>query len=197
VSYSLEATRRRLPFWYLAVPAAALCTWLLPYPWLLTDLRYWFLFPVWIGAAHVLTSASHAWMAGSFRKGMAFFRGTALAYGPCRSGIHLQAAMLIALGEELLFREVVLWPLLEVTGSGAVAVLVSSFLFSIAHHRPGRRFSWRVHTDLFLLGVMSALLTLGFRSLYPAILIHGWRNYLLRCLLVSKAELDAWRAGRA
>ncbi len=197
MSYSIEATRRRLPWWYLAVPFAAIVTWLLPYRWLLTDLRAWYLLPLWILVAHLHTSMSHALATGSCRKGAAFLRNTRLAYRSAGSLVHLQAALLVALAEETLFREAILWPLRDAVSSSLVALVATSLLFSFAHlRRRGRRRGARTLLDLFLLAVLLGALTLWTRSLYPAIVIHGWRNYLLRCLLISRKEWEALQASR-
>ena len=193
MSYSLEATRRHLRGWYLALPLCVAVLWILPVRPLIADAHLWYLFPVWVLVAHLHTSFSHALVTGSLRKGRAFLRSTWLAYGAARSGIHLQAAMLVALGEETLFRAILLWPVVAVSSSW-VAVVGTSVLFALAHLAgKGRKRGGRAVLDLFLLGVLLGALTVWTRSLYPAILVHGWRNYLLRCLLVSREELEALR----
>ena len=193
MSYSLDATRRRLRWWYLALPVCGAVLWTPPFRLLVAEVRSWYLLPVWVLVAHLHTSFSHALVTGSLRKGRVFFRSTWLAYGEARSWTHWQAAMLIALAEETVFRAVLLWPLLAVSPA-LVAVGGTSVLFALAHlGGKARKRGPRTLLDLFLLGTLLGAITVWTRSLYPAIVIHGWRNYILRCLLVSKEELEALR----
>ncbi len=190
MSYSLEATRRRLVWWYLALPVCVALLGSPPFRPLLVAVRGVYLFPAWVLLAHLHTSFSHALMTGSVKKGWGFFRNTWLAYGEARSGIHWQTAMLVALAEETLFRGLLLWPVLAVTSPG-VAVAGTSVLFALVHKvNTRRRLGLRALLDLFLLGLLLGGVTVWTRSIYPALLVHGWRNYLLRCLLVSKEEVE-------
>ena len=45
--------------------------------------------------------------------------------------------------------------------------------------------------DFFLFGVVLAAVTLATQSLLPALVLHTFRNYILRCMLVSREEYDA------
>lgn len=84
-------------------------------------------------------------------------------------GALLDYALMPALGEEILFRVVILTALLEVF-SERTAILVSAFMFATIHLSP---FSF-VH--LSLIGILLAVVRLRTGSVYPCIVIHAVYN---------------------
>lgn len=178
--------------WYLSALALLGLVWFLPYRSVLVTLPHWYLLPFWIGLGHLHSAFSHVLATLSFRKGRAFLVGSFAIYGRLASGIHLQAAFLVAIVEEILFRGILLQSLMDLMDRAIVPLLLTSVLFSAAHLRIG--WGWpqlRKYLDLFIFALLLGVVTLATRSIYPAILIHGTRNYILRCLLVSREEYEA------
>jgi membrane protease YdiL (CAAX protease family) len=190
MSFSVEDTRRRLPLLYLAALPAAAIIWLLPYKQLLTDLRLWYLFPLWVVLAHLCCGFSYLVTSWSVRRGLRLVASSITVYGQRACGTHLQAAFLVAFVEEVLFRYALLSWLAGVVGSLG-ALLITSALFSAVHLQlrgPGRLLR---QLDLLLFALLLGALVLATASLYPALLLHGMRNYILRCLLISAEEYEA------
>lgn len=201
MSFSVKDTRRRLPLYYLSIPLAAAIVWIRPQYELLTDdLHLLFLLPAWIALAHLLVGWSYVVTAFSWRKGYALLRSSLAVYGRLGSATHLQAAFGIAIVEEFVFRYGLLFWLTSVLGSPWAGLLVTSVLFSLAHVPTlGRRRASPAKTILRLLDLMLFALVLGgatlvTRSIYPAVVMHALRNYILRCLLISRAEYEALHA---
>ena len=191
MSYSVEQTRQRLALHYLALPLAAAVVMLWPRYELLTGLELWFLLPLWVVLAHPLVGVSYFITSGSTHKGWVLCRSSVAAYGSEGSLVHLQAALLTALAEEIVFRYAALFELAERLESPLVALLVTSALFTLMHYRLG--LSWTSalrYGDLFLFALLLGGLALGTRSLWPPLLLHGMRNYLLRCMLISREEYE-------
>ena len=188
MSYSVKSTRRLLPLYYLALPLTAVLLWLLPFRWLLFDLRLWFLLPLWIVGGHLACGLSCLITSRSPRYAVLLLRSSLYAYGREASVVHLQAALAVALAEEMLFRYALLGWLGQQLGPLS-ALLLSSALFALLHLRPGARLKNLPQlVDLLLLGLLLGGVTLATGSLYPALLMHALRNYILRCLLISREE---------
>ena len=182
-------TLRRLPLLYLAIPLAVVIVWLVPHHRLVTNLLGLYLLPLWIVLAHLLCGLSYTLTGLSLRRGLMLIKSSLLVYRRKESSlIHLQAALLVALAEEAVFRYALLGWLDGALGPVA-ALLITSLLFSLLHLRRGVG-AKRVlhHADLFLFALVLGGLTLGLASIYPALILHGMRNYILRCLLISKEE---------
>ncbi len=79
-------------------------------------------------------------------------------------------ALAVGLYEEIIFRGFLLTRLQRVTGSAAVAVVLSSAIFAGLHAGTQELFAV---IPLFLIGVTWAVLTLRLRSVVPAIIGHG------------------------
>ena len=189
MSYSIASTRKRLPYLYLAVPlsiAVAAIRWR---PTLLLDVSLWFLWPAWIAAAHVLTALSYLNTARSARSAYYLFVGSLSVYRRQGSLLHLQAAIVVALAEEMVFRYLVLFSLIEMLGRPMVPVIATSALFAIAHFRRARPKVLAARLlDYFAFGLILGLVTVATESLIPALILHAMRNYILRCMLVSREE---------
>lgn len=185
-----------MPLYYLALPLAAGFVLLWPQPALLTDLSLWYLWPLWVLLSHLLVGVSYVVTSRKLKRGYWLTLSSVAVYGRQGSITHLQAALLIALAEEVGFRYGLLWLLVKLTGSGVISLVLTSILFAVAHvptflRRSGRIPSLLRLLDLLLLGLILGALTLGTCSLYPALIIHTLRNYILRCLLISKEEYAA------
>lgn len=93
-------------------------------------------------------------------------------------GLRLALAVMVVgvapLVEELLFRGVLLSGLMR-RMPVSVAVLVSALVFGCAHV-PDFGFAWYAVPALVGLGVVLALLRLGSRSLWPAVVAHAGNN---------------------
>lgn len=187
-SSSERETLRRLPLLYLALPLAALVIWSCPYHHLVTNLVGLILAPLWIVAAHLLCGLSYVITALSPRRGLMLVKSSLLVYGAEASLIHLQAAVLVALAEEVIFRYALLGWLGGLLGPAAALLLVS-LAFSLLHLRSGKNLQGILnHLDLLLFALVLGGLTLWLGSLYPALILHAMRNYILRCLLISREE---------
>lgn len=179
--------------YYLALPFAALVAWLLPHRSLFVETGPLWLLPVWFLAGHLLPALSHVLTGLSLRGGFVLLTSSRWVYGRFASIVHLQVAFLVALAEESLFRYALLSGLASRFDSEPVALLVSSAVFCVAHVRPRRGLGALLnYLDLFLFALILGGVTLATRSIYPAILLHGMRNYILRCLRVSKSEHSEW-----
>jgi len=147
--------------------------------------------------AHLLTAGSYLVTGLSWRGARGLLRGSLSAWASRRDGVHFLAALLVALAEEALLRGLALCWLTRWTGSAATALVLASLLFALGHLRP----PWRptrllLLLDYFLLGLVLGGLVLATGALLPAVVLHAVRNYVLRCVLVSKQEyLAATRAG--
>ncbi len=190
MSYSVEATRKRLPLLLIALPLSALLVWSLPHRPIATNLHLAFLAPAWVLLAHLLTSLSYVVTSRRLRPAWYLLKGSLSVYGSQASATHFAAAFLVALAEETLFRFALLpWLATQLGPTAAVALV--SLAFSALHVRSGRRRSWPALFDYFLFAVVLGAVTLATHSLLPAVLLHTWRNYILRCLLVSRDEYAA------
>ncbi len=191
MSYSVSKTRRRLPFLYLAIAVAVAIRLLLPdYP-LIGPLPQLFLLPLWVFLGHVLVGTSYVLTGLSLRRGRILFRSSLQVYGRWGEPVHVQAAFLIALAEEMVFRYAALFWFADLLNGEKLALLVTSVLFSLAHLRFGFRLKHILHYfDLFVFALVVGALVLWTRSLLPALIVHGMRNYILRCLLVSREEYE-------
>jgi membrane protease YdiL (CAAX protease family) len=192
VSYSVATTRQKLRFYYLAVPFAIGVVLLLPYRELVLRAGCLWLYPIYVALAHLHCGLSYVITGFSLRKGYGLLRSSLEVYGSFASITHLQAAFLVALAEEVVFRYAALSWMAEALASPGLALVLVSAVFSIAHvRRKGLRIgAIPAYVDLFLFGCLLGGLTLATGSLYPAILLHCMRNYILRCLLVSKEEYE-------
>jgi membrane protease YdiL (CAAX protease family) len=200
MSHSIAQTRRRLPLYYLALPAAAGLTLLWPRWPLITDLSRWYLLPLWVALAHLFCGIGHTITTGKLQRGRFLLKSSLYVYTEYRSLVHLQAAFLVAVAEEALFRYVGLGWLSAATGSPALAWAATTIAFGLAHLpmliRGGSAAAARRLADLTLFGGLLGALVLWTGSIWPAVIIHGLRNYILRCLLVSKEEYAQYHADR-
>ena len=189
MSYSIKKTRRRLRLYYLAFPFTCTVVWLLPpFRGLVTDLTYWYLLPLWVVAGHLACALSCLITTRSPRYSALLLKSSLYVYWQEASATHLQAALMVALAEEMIFRYAMLgW--LSQTMEPAVGLALVSALFAAMHLRPdsGLKGIWST-LDYFLLGLLLGGLTLALGSIYPALVIHAMRNYILRCLLITEEE---------
>jgi len=190
LSYSVEASRKRLPLLLLAIPLTALLVWGLPHRSFATNVHLAYLAPAWVLFAHLLTALSYVITSRRVRPAWYLLKGSFSVYGSQASATHLAAAFLVALAEETVFRFALL-PWLAAPLGPTAAVLIVSLTFSALHVRSGRRRSWPALVDYFAFAVVLGAITLATESLLPAVLLHTWRNYILRCLLVSREEYAA------
>jgi membrane protease YdiL (CAAX protease family) len=108
----------------------------------------------------------------------------------------------VALAEEALFRYALLGGLARWTQSPLLGLGVSTLVFGLAHlpgHLRVARRGWapvRRVLDLTLFGLVLGVLVLATDSFWPALIVHGGRNYILRCLLVSKREYARYHADK-
>ena len=188
MSYSVQASRRSLPLQLVALPVTALLVWLLPHGYWATNIELWYLVPAWVALAHLLTAASYVIMAFRLRPAWFLLTGSVSVYASHASATHFAVAFLVALGEEAVFR-LALLPWLAMHIGPSVSVLLVSLVFSVLHAGPSR--SPRMLFDFFLFGLVLAAVTLATQSLLPALVLHTLRNYILRCMLVSREEYDA------
>lgn len=194
MSYSIPETRRRLPLLYLAIPLAGLIYVVYPRIELLCAAWPAILTPAWIGLAHLLCGFSYLITGRSVKSGLVLIRSSIWVYGRQGSIVHLQAALLTALAEEMVFRYLLLGWLSERLTTAVGALLVTSVAFAAAHALPGRaRLSLRRLLDLFVFALVLGALFIWARSVVPAIVLHAFRNYILRCLLISREEYEALR----
>jgi membrane protease YdiL (CAAX protease family) len=196
VSHSQRDARRRLVFYYLAIPASAALIWALPYrP--LVDARWpWLAIPAWMALGHASCAVSYAITGRSARRALSLLRTSVRVWGGLGSLVHLQVGVLTALAEEVVFRYALQSWAAGALGCVACGVLVAGAAFSMAHVRLG----WRLaavprFADLLAFGLLVGALVAATRSLVPAVVVHAVRNYVLRCLLVSRQEYEAMRAG--
>lgn len=190
MSYSVTATRRRLALSLLALPLAVGLAWLLPFGDGFLSPRAPYLLPGWVAVGHLMTGLSQALVGRSWRRGWALVRGSLVVYS-ARHGslVHLLAAALGALAEEMVFRYALLLGLVALIGSAPLAVAVSSAVFALAHVRVLRRGRPASKlADLLTFGLVLAIVTWATGTIWPAVAIHATRNYILRCLLVSRQE---------
>ncbi len=189
MSYSIKKTRRWIRLYYLAIPFACTVVWLLPqYRGLVTDLSRWYLLPLWVLAGHLACALSCLVTTRSPRYAGLFLRSSLYVYWQEASLVHLQAALLVALAEEMVFRYAMLgWLVQTMEPAGGLAMV--SGLFAALHLRPDTGIkSIASLVDYFLLGLLLGGLTLATGSLLPALVIHAMRNYILRCLLITTEE---------
>ncbi len=189
MSYSIKKTRRWLRLYYLAIPFAFTVVWLLPpFRGLVTDLTRWYLLPLWVVAGHLACGLSCLITTRSPRYAGLLLQSSLYVYWQEASATHLQAALLVALAEEMIFRYAMLGWLAQAMGPYGALALVSG-LFAALHLRPDTGIkSLSSLVDYFLLGLLLGGVTLATGSLYPAVVIHTMRNYILRCLLISREE---------
>ena len=189
MSYSIKKTRRWLRLYYLAIPFACTVVWLLPpFRGLITDLSRWYLLPLWVLGGHLACAISCLITTRSPRYAGLFLRSSLYVYWQEASLVHLQAALLVSLAEEMVFRYAMLGWLTQTMGPAGGLLMVSG-LFAALHLRPdtGNK-SLASLVDYSLLGLLLGGLTMWLGSLVPAVVIHAMRNYILRCLLITKEE---------
>ncbi len=137
--------------------------------------RRWFLVAVVAGVAMVfLGGVVTQWLA----HGHEVQQDVSMLGRDTSLGLRLALAVMVVgvapLVEELLFRGVLLSGLMR-RMPVAVAVLVSALVFGCAH-LPDFGFAWYAVPALVGLGVVLALLRLGSRSLWPAVVAHAGNN---------------------
>ena len=192
MSYSLADTRRRLPWLALALLPAAGLAWALPHHHLLTNLHTAIWWPLCWPAAHLLCGLSYTLTARSVSRGAALVRSSLGVYRKFGAPAHLAAALCVAIIEEIIFRYAMLHETIRFGIPPAAALALTSLVFAVAHLRLGLRWSRAAHyLDYFLFALVLGGATLASGSLWPAVLLHTGRNYILRCLLVSKEEYNA------
>lgn len=191
-SHGSATPPKRLVWYWLAVPLAVGVALALPERGLLTLPEPWYVLPLSVPFAHLFLAAVYALTTRSLRRARVFLRSSWWAYGKRASLLHLQAACLVALAEEALFRYALLPALAEGLESPWAAVALSSLAFALVHRQVGfHALRWWRYLELFVFGAILGLLTLWTGSIFPAILLHGLRNYILRCLIITRSEYVA------
>ena len=180
MSYSIKKTRSRLPLYYLAFPFAFSVAW--------------YLLPACVMLGHLACGLSCLITTRSPRYAGLLLQSSLYVYWQEASATHLQVALLVSVAEEMIFRYAMLGWLSLTVGPGWALAMVS-VLFAAMHLRPaaGRRPGAGTNglfpmLDYLLFGLLLGGLTLGTGSLYPAVVVHAMRNYILRCLLITKEE---------
>jgi len=103
---------------------------------------------------------------------------------------------LISLLEEMCYRYFLLFFLSDTLRSFAAASLVTSALFTLMHFWVRRKTGGvRRYADLFIFSLALCLANIATRSFYPAFVLHGVRNYVLRVLLVPKVPVPEVKGG--
>ncbi|MGA1840698.1 MAG: CPBP family intramembrane glutamic endopeptidase [bacterium] len=194
-----ERYQKRSFFTNLYIPAiGAAIIILYPSYHQVTDFHLWYLFPLWIILGHILCSLSYTITGISVKKGIIFFINSFAVYGENRSLIYLQTAFLTSFLEEAIFRYFLLFYLKDLLRSPILAIFLSSLIFTAYHlHLGWKSESFMRYLDLFIFSSIIGTANIITRSFYPAFILHGMRNYILRCLLVSKEEYEARKKKRA
>ena len=196
-AYSLTKEKRRLLLRYLIIIPS--CLFLLLFFRRfeqLTDLHLWYLLPAWVLLGHLSCALSNLITDRSFRGSWHLFRYTFLIYGKRTSAVHFQSAFLTSLLEETIFR----YMLLNLFLDRLVYVFLTVVLVSVAFtgiHLVFNRGSRRLFPclDLFLFSIAVSALNVVTASFYPALIIHGMRNYILRVLLLRRDEQEVHSGG--
>lgn len=191
--YPETRTRRRLPLLYAVfVPLSGLLFFLYRQPHQFTDKRFLYALPLWFAGGIVLCVLSFLITGFPLRNLSGLLRSMLSAFTVHRSIVQLQAAFLISLLEEMCYRYFLLLFLSDKLRSFVLASLVTSALFTLMHfcvqRKPG---GIRRYADLFIFSLALCLANIATRSFYPAFILHGIRNYVLRVLLVPKVKSDA------
>lgn len=189
-AYSLKREKQRLLLRYLiALSAGVFAVFVFPRFTQLTDLHLWYLLPVWILLGHLSCAISNLITYRSFHSSWHLFRSTFLAYWKRTSVVHLQSAFLTALVEEMLFRYLLLNLLVDWLGNAFWAVALDSVAFTLTHLVFNRGFRRLMPTvDLFVFSIAVGTLNVVTASFYPALIIHGMRDYILRVLLIQRED---------
>ena len=179
-----------MPFLYIVIlPVTALIIFLFRQYRQFTDFSLWYLLPLWIPAAHITTGFSFLVTTFSVRKSWQFLKNSYLVYGNAGSLAHWQVAFLTSFLEEILFRYLLLSLFLTWLHNPIVACLLVSLFFTIYHLRHGFSLPSIVkYADFFLFSLIVSSLNLLTGSFYPAFIIHGMRNYLLKIMLIPKKQ---------
>lgn len=189
--YSLREEKQKLLLRYLIVVPASVFLLVVFRRWheQLTNLRLWYMWPVWILAAHISCFLSNLLTERSLRSSWHLLRYSFLCYWKRASIVHFQSACLTALFEETIFRYLLLNLLLSWLGKGVWAIMLTSVAF-VAVHLVFNRGSRRplVGVDLFLFSLAIGALNVVTASFYPALIIHCMRNYILRLLLIRRDD---------
>ena len=188
-AYSLKREKQRLLLRYLiALPAGVFVVLVFPRFDQLTDLHLWYLLPVWILLGHFSCALSNLLTYRSFLSSWHLFRSTFLAYWKRSSVVHLQSAFLTALVEEMLFRYLLLNLLVDWLGNAVwAAIALDSVAFTLTHLVFNRGFRRLMPTvDLFVFSIAVGTFNMVTTSFYPALIIHGMRDYILRVLLIQR-----------
>lgn len=187
--FSIEKTKKQLPIRYLALPIFAIVMWIVPFHDVALNVFPLVFFPLWIFLGQILYGFSCVITSLSLKRGVAFWKSAFSVYGKMGSVIHLQAAVLVAMLEEAIFRYALLFYVYDSSGSVLLAILGTSVLFSALHVRRGFRLARiLVYVDYFVFALILGAISLATNSIYPAVILHAMRNYILRCLLISKEE---------
>ncbi len=197
--YNTLRDQKRLPFLYLYIlPVCAGIILLYPERRQLTGLNLWYLFPAWVILGHILCGLSYAITGCSLKKGIFLFINSFTVYGENSSSIHLQVAFLTSLLEETIFRYFLLFYLNNLLNSSSAAIFLTSVIFTAYHFHLG----WNPKNflrflDLFIFSSIISTANIITWSFYPAFIIHGMHNYILRCLLVTKNEYEEQKIKKA
>jgi len=188
--YSEVNAKKGLPFLYSVIlPIAAIIVLCFRQYRQLADFTFWYLFPVWIVAAHAATGFSFLITTFSLKKACSFLKNSYLVYGKAGSLAHLQVALLTSLLEELIFRYLLLSLFLAWLHNPLVSCLLVSLLFTMYHLRYGLALqNLMKYLDLFLFSMLISSLNLLTGSFYPAFIMHWMRNYLLKIMLITKNQ---------
>lgn len=189
--YPEETSRQKLPILYCVIVTLSVAIF---YFYKQHDqilhIELWYLFPVWVLISHPICAGAFVITSLSVKRAVHFLRNSFSVYGRYRSVVQLQVAFLTSLLEETVFRYFLLTFLADLLKSTGGAILLTSIAFAIFHYRRLGPFlpNFLMYIDMFIFSIVISSLNVGTASFYPAFIIHGMRNYILRTLTVSKNE---------
>jgi membrane protease YdiL (CAAX protease family) len=190
--YSSEKAKKSLPFLYIIIPliSATIILFFQRFDQF-NPLRLWYLVPLWVISSHILCGFSYVITSLSLKHGIGLFINSFSVYRKRRSPVHFQVAFLTSLLEEIIFRYFFLLFLTDLLKNPFLAVLLTSFAFTLFHFRFGFHLKSIIqYIDFFIFSLIISSLNLLTQSFYPAFIIHGMRNYILKVLLVTKKEYE-------
>ena len=132
------------------------------------------------GVLVLILSAVSAWLKGTIANPAGVqpggYLGTTLTQSVLQSVLNIIVA---PAAEELMFRGLLLdWLMRRLTAVPAIAIL--SLLFSLIHVRywSATPVDWLGLTYIFAMGVLASLLTIKYKSLQPAFVLHVCNNLI-------------------
>ena len=182
--YSKDSAAKKLPFLYGSVIAVSAV--ILLFFRHQTYLRiYWIQLPASLLLAHILYGFSAGITGLSLRNIYKYFLSSLFIYRSTFSIIHFQTAILISFGEEMVFRFFLQQLILEKLNNLPVAIIITSTLFSLIHLKKAPILLRTLkHIDFFVFSCILGTVFFYTRSLWPVVLVHALRNYVLRTQLI-------------